>query len=170
VTTLSEAEQKWRESMPKRTALDEMRRTAETHRRIALGLDPLPPLKNEGGDAKLAAAVKKSAAALDAARAAGYEAKNDLRSKRGKLAEALTVWQTSHAKTPEQHIREHLARQQGIAADVASGKIAPAPEPVPLSHLDATMQAGRTRGLNAINHGAGRNFAKRTLKPSAPAR
>lgn len=160
---LSDAEAAYRESLPKWTALDEMRRTSEQHRRIAQGLKPLPP-READGDTKLAAKVKKAEAALDAARTRGYEAKNDLRSKRGTLAEALTVWANSHAKTPEQHIREHLARQQQIAAQVASGEIKTAPEAKPSSHLDSVLMSGAKRGHNAANHGFGRNYAKRTLR------
>jgi hypothetical protein len=162
---LSDAETRYRESLPKSDFVSEMRRVSEQQRRAALGLEPLPPVTNDG-DAKLAAAVKKAGAALERARAAGYEVKNDLRSKRGALAEALQSWKRSHAQTPEQHVREHLARQQKLARDFAEGKIETAPEPAPISHLDATLQAGRSHGLNAINQGAGRKYAKRAFRGS----
>jgi len=162
---LSDAEAAYRESLPNWSALDEQRRMSEQHRRIAMGLEPLPP-RQADGDKKLAAVVKKAQGALEKARIRGYEARDSVRSRRGSLAERLTDWQNSHAKTQEQHIREHLARQQKIAAQVASGEIATAPEPVLLSHLDATLQAGRARGLNAINLGSGRRHAKRTLSPA----
>jgi hypothetical protein len=158
---LADAEQAYQATLPKWTALDEQRRMAEQQRRMAFGQPPLPPVALDG-DPTLAAAVKKADDALQVARQVGYEMKNILRSKRGLLSEALQAWQKTHATTPEQHYREHLARQQEFYRKIAEGEIETREEVEHTpSHLDRSLGSGRNLGANSINHGYGRRHGRR---------
>jgi hypothetical protein len=151
--------------LPKPDPVTEIKRVAETQRRVALGLDPLPPVEIKGA-AKLETAVRKAHAALEASRERGFKVKAELRTKRAALAEALTAWQAVNPPMrTEDHIREHLARTAAYNAKVASGEIVPnEPAPfTPMSHLDAIMN---TQGNNgSVNVGYGRRHAARGLRP-----
>jgi hypothetical protein len=158
---LGEAEKAFRDSLPVTDHVTELRRVIEQQRRLAFNLPPLEPIGQEG-DPALEAEVKEAHSALEAARAASYEAKNNLRHKRGLLADALNLWQRSHAETPDQHIRSHLARQQSFYEKIARGEVETIDqvEHVP-SQLDRALGSGRSIGTLSVNAGFGRRHSQR---------
>jgi hypothetical protein len=161
----TEADKKFRDSLPKWDRIDELRRISENQRRAALCLEPLPPRKDAEGDAKLASALRKAEAALQAANARTAKIKEELKEAQAALAVAVRGWQDRHAMTPAQHYREHLARQQEFYRKIAAGEIETYQQVEhKMSAIDA--QAGHRGAVNQINTGYGRKFAKRLKLPS----
>jgi hypothetical protein len=152
--TLSEAEGAYQASRPQIDRIDAARIVIETQRRLALGLKPAPA-KVAAEDPKLVAAVQKADAALNAARTKGNRIKQDIHAKRELLSRQIMAWQQLHPFSPEDLIREHLARVQADNARIAAEGRKAAEAPVPtMSHLDAVMQAaGKKTGHNSINYG-----------------
>jgi hypothetical protein len=166
---LGDAEDRFRASLPPWDRIDEVKRMSENSRRRALGLGPLPPRKDAEGDPKLAAALRKAGAALDAADAEAIKLKTELKEARAALAGVVKVWQTSHATTPEDHYREHLARQQEYYRKIAEGDVETYDQVEHhLCPLDAQMNSGRRGSVNSVNIGYGRKHARRGTQVKLP--
>jgi hypothetical protein len=165
VQAVADAEQALRDALGKVDPVTEIKKAIEQQRRVAQGLEPLPPIEVKGS-AKLETAVRKAHTQLEASRERSNKAKIDLRDKRAKLAEAILAWQTANPPLrTEDHIREHLKRTADYNAKIASGEIEAPPEQtfVPLSHLDNIMNSRGSNG--SVNVGFGRRHAARGLRP-----